>query len=287
MSDTKNLIEILKKELSKQTATLSREINKLEVKVKQEGEETRNAITGFRGRLTKVENSVRDFDRILRKNNLVISGLSTGGDDLVLSTLDFLNQSLGVSVSEDKINNIFRLNNSKPGLIKVEFTSFLTKNIILKNKSKLRGTKVYINEDLGEHDRADLRLLKQHLKQAKEKNLRSFIRGLNLFVNGEKFTAADLRDQGSIDGDMCEVEEDRSVELASNSAPGTPDPVSRLSRLSSEYDHIKLIDSCNLNKEIALQGKVLNSAVNLVPIRKNSQSSADGRAATRSMKNKK
>lgn len=95
---------------------------------------------------------------------------------------------------EIEINNIFRLGKNQP-VIKIEFLSYLAKYKVISNRHKLKGSRIYINEELCEEDRGDFKLLRQKLNLARATNQKAYIRQKFLVVNGEKFSVDQLRKQ--------------------------------------------------------------------------------------------
>ena len=55
--------------------------------------------------------------------------------------------------------------------------TYLKKDQIFKNCSKLKGTKIIISQDLCIEDRKDQKLLVQHLREARSQNHQAKIKG--------------------------------------------------------------------------------------------------------------
>lgn len=128
---------------------------------------------------------------------------------------------------EIEINNIFRLGKNQP-VIKIEFLSYLAKYKVISNRHKLKGSRIYINEDLCEEDRGDFKLLRQKLNLARATNQKAYIRQKFLVVNGEKFSVDQLRKQ-------TEPESEQEI---INSAPNSPAPIARFKQMVTENEHL-------------------------------------------------
>lgn len=188
------LSKFLKNEFDRQTATLKEELEKVQGEIQKLRLSTAIRLEACEERTSKVEHEFLKIKRNALKNNIIVTGLRLDSSDLVQSTISQLNYLLDINLSEQDINNIYRLGKNKPE-VKIEFLSYLTKTKVITKRRKLKGTKVYINEDLCEEDRRDSKILRKHLNLARQKNCRAYIRSGCLFVDGEKFSVQQLKDQ--------------------------------------------------------------------------------------------
>lgn len=167
------------------------------------------------------------LEKELRKNNIIICNLGYEEEnDILKFTLEKLNQLLDINISKEEINNIYAIGkNKRDRPIIVKFTSYLTKQSVLKNCKKLKGTNISISEELALEERRNQKILRQHLKQARAKKLNAYIKGDNLYINEEIYNAEKLITNEK-DGDN---ELDRNENISENveiqkssSAPPTP-----------------------------------------------------------------
>ncbi|CAG9817719.1 unnamed protein product [Phaedon cochleariae] len=158
------------------------------------------------------------LERNARKNKILVFGLNVDTENHLLThTVQKLNTTLGTKISEADINNIYSLGKKENSPVKIEFTAYLTKKSIIDNVHKLKGTNISVVNDMCEEDRADYRILRSHMKEARAKNLTATIRGLKLLVNGEAYSAEQLREKNP------ELVEQKLVyRPESSSAPSTP-----------------------------------------------------------------
>lgn len=177
--DLKHLIEGIKAQNSvihEKLKTLEARVELLENKHK---EDNNNLIT---------------LQREVRKNNLVIFGIpGEEEEDLVHKILEFLKTVLKVQTSEEEINDVYRFGKSeKDRPVLVKFVSAHKKFQILKQGILLKGTKISISNDLIRQDREKQKILRKHLKLARNQGLEAKIIQYKLLVNNSLLTVNDL-----------------------------------------------------------------------------------------------
>lgn len=267
MSISEEITKLIKCEFAKQTSILREELSKVKEEIFLLRSNTKAQIESCEKRLSRVESELILIKRKTLKNNIIISGLKVEDSNLVHSALEQLNALLGINIDVKDINDIYRLGKGKP-LIKIEFVSFLTKNLVIGSRHKLRGTQVFINQDLCEQDRENNKLLRQHLSLAKEKDYKAYIRAGSLFINGKKYSVDQLRGKSKVDTQSSstqnEDEESRSQSAVdtnwSSSAPNSPAPVTRYKQMLTEHEHLQVEEDLRVNKEIASINQVLSKA---------------------------
>lgn len=224
--------EDIKSEIKRETRKLSEEIN---AKIKEENrklteliEQQNQKIILLQSKCDQFQNRCLNLERQIRKNNIIIFGLTIEND---ISLLEFvinkLNTLLGIELKESDISNLFIIKTNKGEPVKIEFTSYLKKNLIFKNIGKLKGTKIFIANDLCVEDRSAQKILLQHLKHARSKNYYAYIKGQTLIINGEVYTPEQLQSKN-----LEEAKSETPNQILSianiprkvNSAPSTPKP---------------------------------------------------------------
>lgn len=156
-----------------------------------------------------LNNKIEFLDRKVRKNNILIFGVKEDNDKSVFEVVSAIfDEKLNIKLSIDCIANIYRIGKFKDNSFKrpiiIQFTSFLKKSEVIKRRRYLKGTNIFISDDLTETERAEKRVLNKHLKNAKDKNLNAYLKNNSIVVNGEVFTAQDLQkssvnDTGELD----------------------------------------------------------------------------------------
>ena len=139
------------------------------------------------------------------------------------------------------LNNFDPLGKEDNCPFKVEFISYIKKATILKNSNKLKGTNIYITNDLAQKQREENKILRKHLYLAKQEgNNNCYIKRNKLHVNNEIYTPQDLEN--------CEEAETTHLEKSS-SAPETP-TVQTLPNSEERKDQKKALDKFILNTPV-------------------------------------
>lgn len=194
----KNSVEI-KLEIKSVSDSINQKLNKLEEKYR------------------KIEEKVTHIERANRKNNIVIYGIQTDKNNLLKTTLSQLNEIFECNLVDRDINNIYLFGHKKT--IVVEFISFLQKKNILKQLYKLKGTGISISHDLRPEDQQKNKILVKHLKEAKAKNQKTYIKNFKLYVNGVAYSVEELENPGE---NVFETDPECILPYKNNSAPATP-----------------------------------------------------------------
>lgn len=190
LQSVQKTIETNSKAMRKEfTEEIRRESGKLMNKI----EEQNNAIKALEVRYSDLEKSYEGLQKKLRKNNIIISGLTVSNtEDLLSCVIARINQLLDVDVVKSDVNNLYKLKTQKDPLIKIELTSYIKKLEIIKNAFKLRGTNIVIFEDLDLQERKERKMLVTHLKRARNAGLDAKLRGSKLLVEGSYYKCEEL-----------------------------------------------------------------------------------------------
>lgn len=167
----------------------------------------------------ELKSKVETLERKSRENGIVIFGMKTKEEGISLEfVFEEIHRLLGVAISRSDVNNFVWIKNARNNPIKLNLVSNLKKQEIFRNCKKLKGTQISIAHDLTFEQREDNKLLRYHLKNARENTgIISYIRGNRLFVDGTAYTAETLR----------EKKEEETAEKQNHSAPATPDTRTR------------------------------------------------------------
>lgn len=167
-------------------------------------------------KVKKLENRCLYLERKVRKNNIVIFGTDFENDNLVQLTISKLNELLGLQLTTDDINNIYKIGQSPKPPVVVEFISYLKKTQVFKYPERLRalkGTNISITNDLCEKDRDDQKILRHHLKLARSKKQEAKIKGNRLEIDKKLYTAEELMsDCDQLDASDSESEQENEVD---------------------------------------------------------------------------
>lgn len=176
-----------------------------------------------------LKNKVEKLERKSKENGIVIFGMNPRGEEGISLELVFeeIYRLLGVTISKSDVNNFIWIRNARNNPIKLDLVSNLKKQEIFRNCKKLKGTRISIAHDLTFEQREDNKLLRYHLKNARENaGITSYIRGNKLFVDGTAYTAESLREE----------KEEETVENQNHSAPATPNTRTRNLESDSEIE---------------------------------------------------
>lgn len=200
---------------------LEQVINTVSSELKEEIKSIKNSINqkieNLERKLQKIEEKIVSIERANRKNNIVIFGLKTNQENLLRTTLSQLNRIFGTNIQEKDINNLYII--GKKDTVIVEFISYIQKKNIFRQLFKLKGTGITISDDLRPEDRKLNKNLVKHLKEARAKNQKAYIKNFKLFVNGTPYTIEEL--ENPTDVDTC-IEHEPTIPQKNNSAPATP-----------------------------------------------------------------
>lgn len=157
--------------------------------------------------INDLENRVNDLEQNLKSDNIVISGLAlqpgymsyassvkptTGGVDTSTPNMEYSIESQvikffnnhQIEVGSNEIANCYRLGKmnktQKPNSILLQLISKKVKNRVLKNSSKLKGTSVFLNEDLSRRNAEVAGIARKYRRRGDI--LKTWVRGGNIFI---------------------------------------------------------------------------------------------------------
>lgn len=212
-----NINQLLLDEIIKNRNEIKNTIETSEARLTQKIEEDKNRLIRLEKENLILKEEIEILKRNNKKNNIIIFGIRHQRTSLTIKFLiQKLKELLGVDLNEFDISDFYTLGNTEESPIKIEFTTYLKKKLILHNCHKLKDTNISINHDLTSKQREDNKLLRKHLQLAKkDKNETCYIRKDVLYVNDKCYTIEDLLE--------LENQED-SEGIKTNSASVTPNP---------------------------------------------------------------
>ena len=144
-------------------------VNLIDVRMKAlEDTNTRLKCKELHRKLGEVDAKANENEQYSRRNNLRFYGITEKEtEDCYDEVVKFCDRELGVVIERSEIDRVHRIgkpqhDNGRPRAIIIKLKSFHSKISILKNKRRLRGKSLYVNEDL-------TRINQQLLMYAKEK----------------------------------------------------------------------------------------------------------------------
>lgn len=199
LSDIYNLIQSTNKNLCDKIEGVSNDLKILAENVNKEVKEVKQKVLILEAENNTLKERLQTIERTLRKNNVVFYGIEEIENEtfehLAYQIKNLLKEKLAVDPPIIEFTNIFRLgkasNKKRPILVKL--LSYETKINILKNKTKLKGTGIFISEDLSKENREERNILVKNLKEARGKNKQASIRGNRIIIEGEAYTSEELQ----------------------------------------------------------------------------------------------
>ena len=153
---------------NKQNDELKTELEKVNKELKQMKEEMKTKEDAWMKekqemmkRINKLEENAEKQDKIKRRNNIVIKNIELEEDNIKEQIKAIIYKKLNTKVT---INEAFEI---KKGIIIAKIENWQQKMAIMKNKPKLKGTEIYIENDLTKNE---LYIQKELRRIAKEEN---------------------------------------------------------------------------------------------------------------------
>ena len=164
----KDLNEI-RAEIKKNNEEMKREIEKIRGEWKKKNEEMKIEMSGLKKRVTELERKDVMRERKERRNNIIVSGMKLSPEKRKTGALKQEVQRLlkQKQVAEVNIESAFHLSQDEKGNSRIVATlrTFEEKMAVMKGKSGLAGTEIYVGDDLTEQDR---RMQKEVRDKARE-----------------------------------------------------------------------------------------------------------------------
>lgn len=224
----------LKEDLKSQIDEIKQDFNKIANSYKEE-------ITKLELHNYQLQKNVIQLERKVRKNNLVIYGINNLERNICDAILKIFREKLEVDITENDINDLYKLGKHNTSPVLIEFISFRKKQLVLENAKKLKGTNISISKDLCASDRVDNKKLVTHMKEAKKRGITSYIKGNKLVIGEDIYTADQIGNT-----DNCFQGEDiqnfEKNPQKADSTPSTPNPLRREKHLLKEVGQDEKLD---------------------------------------------
>lgn len=186
-----------------------------------------------------LKDKVEYLERETKQKSIIIFGLNR---EPVEIDIDFvcteILKQIDVKVEHSDISDFYCLGRNKNCPLKVDFTTKIKKQTVLKNANKLKGTGIVIAPDLTIKQREERKFLKTHLERHRKLGKESYIKGNKLVVDNKKFTIEDLREEEQ------KADEEQTTRKI-NSTPNTPTQL--LIKESEEQQNTKITPIVNKN----------------------------------------
>ena len=162
--------------------------------------ETREHVEELEARIDQLEYELQRQEDFNRRYNLKIEGLQ---ETAQFESSNMLHQTIQKFFSDDlKINSEIRLERwhrlgqkgTKPRPVIIRFTFFQDRELVWSRKTNLKGKMLVLREDFSAKTDKARKILYPYAKAAKDANARYSLRADVLFIEGTKYTTANMKD---------------------------------------------------------------------------------------------
>lgn len=194
MEEIKGMMKEIMTTLKQDMGDLKEEIKELRREMKDKESKWEREKEELMKRIGDLEERMENEEKRKRKNNIVIKGLQIRGENEISEVESFLKEKLQVcaKVIRTQIINTKR-NNEK--IIIAEVEAWTKKQEIMRQKSILRNTRVYIDNDLTAEELWVQREIRSIAKEQREKGCRVKVSYRRLKINDEEYVW-DKREKG-------------------------------------------------------------------------------------------
>lgn len=207
--------------------------------------------------IAKNEGRIRKLENVNRKRNVIIYGIREDVDesfqDLKNKIFWLFNTKMGLEIKREEIDEFFRLGKknaerrNRPIIVKM--TSSWRKTEIMTNKRKLKGSKIYIENDMSEEEIIEKKNMIAEMKEMKSKGHEAYIKGKLLIVKKKDETA--IAGSSSAANEM-ETEQNNTIYQTPLHTPGKRN-LSQRSPEDNKLGQDRRLDKVNLTKKLKIQ----------------------------------
>lgn len=181
------------------------ELQKLRTDFNTEQQETRKLIEEslkndqiekgkIKEKIEKQDNRINKLESGTRKKNVIVYGMQEENNEHINDLKEkinwLLNNKMELDIKREEIDDFFRLGKkteekkNRPIIIKM--ISNWRKTEIMMNKKKLRGTRIFIENDMSEEEMTEKKNMIAEMRELKSKGHEAYIKGKSLIVNMDK-----------------------------------------------------------------------------------------------------
>ena len=151
-----------------------------------------------------LEDKIDDLENRSRRQNIVVHGIEEDDHENWEQTeeklISMIRDRLQIEIPPEQIERAHRTgfkHPAKPRPIVCKFISDKTKQRVLKNRKRLRGSKIYIDDDYSKKVREERMQLKEYMFEARSKGSFAYLRFKYLYIDNQKFTLSDLENMNN------------------------------------------------------------------------------------------
>lgn len=161
------------------------------IKIKEENKKLKE-------QMTQQGDKMATLEREIRRKNIVIKGVKDREEENREETFNAvitIIKEMGIEINKEHIDEVNRIgkytaNRVRPIILKLNTGNKRTE--ILSKSKVLKGTDIWLDEDYSKEILEERKLLIPHMKEARKKGCRAYLRYNKLIVNNEVFQCKDL-----------------------------------------------------------------------------------------------
>lgn len=151
-------------------------------------------------KIKELESKIEVLERQTRKNNVIYFGIEEVEDEniktLEQNIINVITKKQEVNLNQTEINNVYRIgkinNERQPRPVIVSLTNFKRKTEILSSRAKLRGSDIFVNEDMTRKQQEVRKNLNVHAKRLREEGKRVSIKGDRIVIHENTYDIDEL-----------------------------------------------------------------------------------------------
>lgn len=194
--------------MSQNEMTLTEVYNNLQKLIRGSVDEIKSQILDIHKKVQQIEEAVttlkienknntkkiNSLETEVKKNNLILFGIEEEiEEDLLNKVLNFFDVTLNTKICASEIDCVYRFGQKqKVRPILVKFVSRHKKSTVLKKGVLLKNTKISISNDRTKEDREIQKILREHLKIARNENVKAKIVRNKLQINNKYLSVDQL-----------------------------------------------------------------------------------------------
>jgi len=178
--------EEIKRELKKE---MKEEIEKIRKEERKAREKLENELKELKEKVQEMEKKNIDQERRERRLNIVIKGVEVkGGNVNVREAMTGVFEKMGVYEREINVKDAYMIRvKENESMIVAKLNSMYDKRMIMEKKSKLRGTRVYVDDDMTKSERDRQSAIRVWAKKERNKGMRVKVGFGRRWLNGKEY----------------------------------------------------------------------------------------------------
>lgn len=178
-------IKAMMKQMMEMIKTNTEENKALREEMRRKEEKWESEKLQLEKRIEKLEHKLEEKDKERRKCNVVIKGIAEKQIYNTQGIKGWIKTNLKVDVEVKSVINLSKPD--KRDMLLVELGNYQEKQDIMKNKSRLKGTEIYVEYDLTLEERKIAAYLRKTAKEEREKGKQVKIGYKKLYVNRKMY----------------------------------------------------------------------------------------------------